>query len=217
MQIFDVFLRASMNAVDDSPLKIMPGRDVPKTFPPNGPPWCYDLCRACGSAQCSGWRGGNGTSLLCGQLQINCQQRPKSNKYINIYIYYLILDDISIVYFLMSNNHRNVWVMPCHIWKKIQRHRHGIQPFGSMAHLSGNDRHISYLRCVLIGKSKHPNFKGSKLYIWLVVSTQLKNISQDGNLPQKWNHHLVMSFSLKIRDSHLLTVKFLMNVQLKKF
>ena len=124
----------------------------------------------------------NGTSLLCGQLQIVNKGRNRTNIY--LHIYYLILDDISIVYFLMSNNHRNVWVMPCHIWKKIQRHRHGIQPFGSMAHLSGNDRHISYLRCVLIGKSKHPNFKGSKLYIWLVVSTQLKNISQDGNLPQ---------------------------------
>ena len=38
-------------------------------------------------------------------------------------------------------------------------------------------------------------------YNWLVVSTQLKNISQNGNLPQVgvkiknvWNHHLVQGF-----------------------
>ena len=26
--------------------------------------------------------------------------------------------------------------------------------------------------------------------LWLVVSTHLKNISQNGNLPHIWNHHL---------------------------
>ena len=57
-----------------------------KRSPQNGPPWCYDLCRACGSAQCSGWRGGNGTSLLPNRQQ---KSGPGRNR---IYSY-LILDD----------------------------------------------------------------------------------------------------------------------------
>ena len=53
---------------------------------------------------------------------------------------------------------------------------------------------------------KHNTLEDQKLYnFWLVISSHLKNISQNGNLPQIgvklkkiWNHHPVIAFSLRL-------------------
>lgn len=106
-----VFLRASMKTCfppcwsNGSPLKTR--SRCPKNVPPKTV--LHDATIYAGRAVLhSAQVGGAETEHrgICGQLQIVNKGRNRTNIY--LYIYSLILDDISIVYFLMSNNHRNV-------------------------------------------------------------------------------------------------------------
>ena len=59
---------------------------------------------------------------------------------------------------------------------------------------------------------------------WLVVSTHMKNISQNGNLPQIgvkkkhiWNHHLVLYVKLEFIFKQLLSWKHVLEIQNKPY
>ena len=59
---------------------------------------------------------------------------------------------------------------------------------------------------------------------WLVVSTHMKNISQNGNLPQigvkkkhSWNHHLVLYVKLEFIFKQLLSWKHVLEIQNKPY
>ena len=72
-------------------------------------------------------------------------------------------------------------------------------PFAARANLPGRTVKLN-LRVATISNINFPKlFTVQELIFWLVVSTHLKNISQNGNLPQVgvkrknlWNHHLVL-------------------------
>ena len=72
-------------------------------------------------------------------------------------------------------------------------------PFAARANLQGRTVKLT-LRVATISNIDFPKlFTVQELIFWLVVSTPLKKISQNGNLPQVgakrknlWNHHLVL-------------------------
>ena len=122
-----------------------------------------------------------------------------------------------------NNNNNNNFSLPPHQTKKKQQTNNfslpdqGPSPFqrsivtfkGSTGSTAGAikvstcDRFpVGILRLWCFTLNSRTILKGNVLF-WLVVSTHLKNISQNGNLPQVgvkiknlWNHHLVFLHSL---------------------